>query len=95
MTMTGGATREISFSDSVAENQRRVFRIAYSVLGNTGTKNGRSLFSIPSFLDAGPGHGAYGLLRICLHLHFMDCAMLWNHQRAASGFDAPLREISL
>lgn len=35
MIMTGSATRdEISFSDHVAENQRRVFRIAYSVLGN-------------------------------------------------------------
>ncbi|SRR5229473_4959048 len=35
MTMTGSAARESSFSDSVAENQRRVFQIAYSVLGNT------------------------------------------------------------
>jgi RNA polymerase sigma-70 factor (ECF subfamily) len=35
MTMTGSATGESSFSESVAQNQRRVFRIAYSVLGNT------------------------------------------------------------
>lgn len=34
MTMTGSATREQSFSDRVTENQRRVFQIAYSVLGN-------------------------------------------------------------
>jgi RNA polymerase sigma-70 factor (ECF subfamily) len=34
MTMTGSAIQESSFSDCVAENQRRVFRIAYSVLGN-------------------------------------------------------------
>lgn len=34
MTMTGSVTREQSFSDRVTENQRRVFQIAYSVLGN-------------------------------------------------------------
>jgi len=34
MTMTGSATRESTFSDRVAESQLRVFRIAYSVLGN-------------------------------------------------------------
>lgn len=34
MTETGSAARDSSFSDSVAENQRRVFQIAYSVLGN-------------------------------------------------------------
>jgi RNA polymerase sigma-70 factor (ECF subfamily) len=34
MTMAGSAAREQSFSDRVAQNQRRVFQIAYSVLGN-------------------------------------------------------------
>jgi len=34
MTMTGSAVLQSSFSDHVAQNQRRVFRIAYSVLDN-------------------------------------------------------------